>query len=513
MDAPYYTVTVTSTTRGWTYTAVHGQNPDPEDPSVRSFLASPFSLSWSWADELVPNVLDPTLVRAGVWARTASELPAVDLGDIVTATLRIGLAGPVLATIDAARITEAETELVPGEPFPARLRLVAADMLVELARQVPVQPFEPNPASGSPGTYPPRSNVRDRWGMLAHVLGTSIGVPTSWGTPSYLDGEEWGAESAAGVVEKLIASSPGDGELYALVPYIGNSYPSGYEWAGAGGYKGYVDLNTSRRYLVVPTRRNVAGPQALPLLFAVIGGRLVLRNTPNTTGSPTFRPVSIDAGYCDLPAIARRSRDHIVNQVTLKGIFAQATSYAQSDWQYVATLAADVAARGVLSRDLETYLPIGDTFIPVYPGVAARAEAYLSDATTLAAGWAYDEFEVIAERMPQAMATAVLPYLAPSVPLDGRDGRQLREIGLHRVSPEAYLPDALQRGWVVAGSVVIENGTLRYYLTTVPGGHTYSSSATPITVGEFVGATYSLTTLANLDDRIPITDLDRTDNA
>ena len=225
---------------------------------------------------------------------------------------------------------------------------------------------------------------------------------------------------------------------------------------------------------------------------------------------------AVSARYCEVPATARRSRDHLVNTVVINGVNAYVGGGETRPSAYTHRDAAGVAARGPITRTVDTQLILRFWTDPDQPevpgplesGVAYVASTYLAQPSTTLA---YKDFVVLGHKMPQAVAEAVLPYLTPSYPGDGGDGRVVRHLTIASLPEAVRLPDADASGFITSGQLAIEAGQIRYQLTTTPGRPELPNTPTPITVGEFTAAGYSSLTVDDIAPTLTTADLDLVD--
>lgn len=511
MDSPRYSVSVFNTVRGWTLAAVHDPDLDEIDPSVRSILAAPFTYAWGFDSDVIPNLTDPDRVSFSIWSRTAADQPAIDLGDTLSIRVRMGTAGPDITRVPVTRVTEVSTELLPGEDWAVRTTVQAVDYRVELPSAFPT--YDPAGTGLSANAF-----YLHKWALISRALGLSIGVPTSWDNgPGSTVTYDWAGSSAADHAAELLNSYVPGGVHHTLVPYFGAGYPAGYRWVDSG-YTVPVgitppmaDPNTSVKLLAVPAARTSSGVSRLPLVFRNADGLLDVISTP-AAGSGSMPSVS--ARYCEVPATVRRTRDHLVNTVIVKGINMQTSGYEHRPSTYTHTDAAAVAARGTIARTVDSQLILRyyDTD-PDEPGavqsyVPPIAASFLAQpASTLA----YKEFVVRASDMPQVVAEAVIPYLTPSYPGDGLDGRVVRHLTVHSLPAEARIPDADPSGFITSGTLSIAGGDVTFVLNVTPGSVAYTATPTPITVGEFVAAGVSALAVPNVDPALVVADLDLVD--
>lgn len=531
----FYSAEIVNWSRGgWSLRATQGADPDLDDQSVRTWLASPFTVSWGFEDETIPNSLSPTRARFSVWARTAADLPVLDTGDVFQVKVNLGpdLTGPSLIDF-YARAAEPVVDLVPGDPWAARLTVTAADFLIDL----PGRTLSEQPAYGTPSPDPIDLDdyVGHRWAVLGSVLQTSIGV--QGGIVDYPNPlrRSWGGGDLRTLADELLNSTRliGPADACVLIPSFAftSSYPPGTQFVDPTGNPP-GDPGSWTKYTIASLGRHVETAAKLALQFVKLGGIVGLRSMPSSPATGTFRPVSLDARYCRIPVTVTRRRNHLINRVRVKGaMLVQVSSSPEVppptsgtwgetsfvDKPDVYEVAGPDDGRGPIAREVETqwlvrYMRL-PSLVPVVGEVAELARVYLADDVARATTWVYDELEVYASDMPADMAAQVLPYLTPSVPWDGRDQRILRQVQLHRVDSDvARVSGLASSAWIAAGTLTVADGQLRYVLRTVPGGHTYATPPTPITLGEFAAYTWAPTSpITVLDDRITVADLANVD--
>lgn len=542
MDAPYYTATVTSLTAGWSYTATHEEVPDPGEPV---HLGHTLSYRWGFSDDLVPGQLLPTVASVVLYAQTADDVPDVQIGDQITLDVRVGVAGPRIIQPPPMRVTSATVEIDLDQAYVAEVKVTAVDTLVDLPGMFPAVLGDNFGPPGSGLEYDDIRGARRAWrprlAEIANRIGRTIGCPTWWsdtehpnpgtGAAGWAEGLEralvrrggWNGRSARDLLTQLLNSHQPSGVTHSVAPgYSSNpaTFPAGWQRVGpvAGaswsdsGEPSVAEPATSHRYYLVPASRTVvAGATPWPGRLAVVDGLLTITAQP-TTGDTNVR-VGLDARWCEIPTTARRAREHIINTIKQTGeIRVQQPSafvdYQPGELQHVD--AASVAAVGPSGRETPTALnliPQG-ALTPLAPAIAAAR--FFSDASVLAAPWAYDEVKVTSSEIPQADATALLPRIAPRFPgeTDG-DGLVLRHVTLYALASEARFGNGdPMTGFVAAGQLAIADGELTWTLECTPGLPQWSGAApTPVTVGQVDAASYQAQPIELIDPRIRIADL------
>jgi hypothetical protein len=563
MDHPYYKVTITSLTRGWSYTCTEGVIADP-DANVQ--IIDPLVYSWSFAGELVPGQLDPFTGSFALAAKSATLLPEVQVGDLITLDVRVGTAGPRIIAPPPMRAAEPVVTLGKGK-YPARMVVPLSDLSVDWRSRTLGSPL------GQPNTYQggdrrdPRPYWRERGAEIAALAsggGLSLGCPTWWGdaeTPvsTAVDGagtyifalayDTWGDKIYDGnlpdVLESFINSHQPGGYTHTWATiYNAAGHAANYRRIGPDTWKNagvpapsvaipaggaLADPAGPVRVEAVPaTRKLPQGPGAavgLPLQFAVDSGILIVspRQVPAVTAYAT--QVGLSAEWCVIPATARRARDSVANLINLAGYGKVPTgqvdgannpTYQNGEYERSYWDAVDAAARGFLARDVPTQLNLGTSDAAVswaVNAVAAVVANFQSDSTALAASWSYDAFTMLSSLVPQAIAAWLLPVMAPRLPdeLDG-DGRLVRQLLLYALDDELRFSGEPVNGFVTAGSLTIAQGEMTWTLRTAPGRPQYQAgSGTPVTVGEVQAAGYGTTTVPNVDPLITVADLDYVD--
>lgn len=514
MDAPVYTATVQSE-RGWTFQETHGQPPAPD---ADTYLVDPLNLRGAFEEQVIPNPIEPHTATVNLWSRNARVRPLVRRGDVFRITLRLGgPAGPVVADLPM-RVTEVNAELVPSEDYPYRASITLTDLLVNLGSYFPT-PRAPGIGAGVAG-------LGNRFAWVGAAGGYSVGVPTGFiASIQTGTGLNWLRDVSAREEFRLLLNTcvPPGGKHHVITPYLGNAYPAGYAHPGAavGGPNGAAvpDPNSSTRLMVQPASRNLDYATSLPLRFAKANNRLELAGATGVNRMP-----AVPARACVVPAVARQGREHAPNAVRLIGKATNVNGVPtdpanlESDSTLDVTL-PDAATAGYRGREVQTLTPIreyGDdpaTAGPAFPPVVALAQSYLADASTLARDWTFDGITVYANELTDAEAASVLPILTPAY-LDaaGRDGRLVRHLTIYGIDPDARLDGDTSTidGFVVAWEVEITGGELIFTLTTTPGRP--PTTATPVTLGEFVGAAYSSgLTARQIEPNITVADLDLVD--
>lgn len=539
MDAPYYTVTVASLTTGWSYTATHGTGPDPDDPV---HLGQPLTYRWGFDGKLLPGQLVPAVLSAVLYARTAADVPNVQVGDWITVDVRVGATGPRIVQPPPLRVTAAEVTVDLDTSYATELVVTAVDTLVDLPGMAPAvlgDNFGP-PGSGLPydDIRGARRGWRPRLAEIANRIGRSIGAPAWWadaehpppgtGSSGTYDGLEkayvrdggWNGRSARELLTEMMNSHQPSGVSHTVMAgYYATaaSWPAGWGRVGPAaawsdsGEPAVTEPQTNHRYYLMPASRSVtAGATPLPAYLAVSAGLLTV--VPRASTGDTNKRIALDARWCEIPVTARRSREHLVNAVRMSGeiAIAQPSAYYKFERGEVEfTDAASQAAVGASARELSTALIVGPrgAYTPTAPATAAAR--FLSDASVLAVPWAYERLQLTCSTMPQAQATAILPYVAPRVPgeADG-DGLVVRHVTVLAMDADARMGGAPMTGFVVAGTLTVTDGDMVIDLECVPGAPQYVGGApTQVTVGQVDAATYQAHPAGDIDPRIRVSDL------
>jgi len=209
----------------------------------------------------------------------------------------------------------------------------------------------------------------------------------------------------------------------------------------------------------------------------------------------------------------------VVNQVIVGGTVGitddAGTGATTADGTYVYAT-ADASGRGPSPREPDFDLYLGNRYTHIanswpvpWPGPAAAAPYFASDASALAAPYSYDAFELRASLVPDAVAADLLPTIAPRLPAetDG-DGRLVRHLTVYGMDPDIRFAGQPVLGFVVSGSLTIVDGELVFTLLTVPGNPTVTGgSATPVLVSEVVGTATGAVLPPNIDPQITVAEL------
>lgn len=562
MDHPYYSLTVASLTRGWSYSLTEGTATDPDDAVL---LVDPMTYSWTFKGELLPGQLDVSTANVNLAGKTADALPEVQVGDLITIDVRVGTSGPRIIAPPPFRAAEPVVTLGKGT-YPARMTIPLSDLSVDWrSRNV-------GPPLGQPTTNPggDKRNARPYWrergAELAVVIsgGLSLGCPTWWGNSEdpvsantdsvgrYFGGlayDPYGSKmyegSAADVLERFINSHQPSGFTHTWVTvYNPAGHPTGYRRIGPDTWASLSDPSTavpigvlsdpggSLRVEAVPASRMLPSAAGLPLRLVISGGRLELepRDSSGTASSST--QAALDAEWCIIPATARRARDSVTNTLNILGYGRQPTGetsgtsavYDWSDFGRTFQDTTDAATRGPLQRDLPTMLFLGlsDTAFGTGSGntggtaeLSLVAANFLSDPTALAASWSYDAFTVLSSLIPQSVATWLLPIMAPRLPGETNgDGRLVRNVTLYDIAADLRFGGSPVTGFVTAGSLTISGGEMTWQLRTAPGRPIYTGGTpSPVTVAEFEAVVSgSGLTIDDVDPLITFADLDYVDS-
>lgn len=522
MANPAYTVRVYLGVAA-TMSITHG-DPNPAVPAD-SILADPFKYSWGFEDGVIPNQLEPSVAEFSVWSLTRTVAPSIKRGDLVLVTVRIGDAASDRILQVWVRVMEVTAELVPGSLYAYRQTVKGADLLADLGS------WFPGVRSAAVGGG--QLGFRGRLAWVGSWGGRSVGAPTWWPVmPSGLRFSlEWLGQAAGGLFALILRSYAPSGIHHAVTPYVGASYPTGYEYVNSKGDDGVttplpalggfdpvpVDVNSALRYMVQPAGRRLLNMPPLPLRFAAEDGRLVLVGPPPTT---SHRQPVVSADVCTLPTVLRQGREHAPNLIRASGTNNNLDGTDKQNLFYDSELEArntvDMNATGARAREIDTMLGLRvyngavDAPTTVVPDAVAQIETYLPDASALAEVWTFDGFTVNANAMPALEAASVLPVLTPAYLDSERDGEITRHVTVHSLPPEVRSDPtrSTASGFIVGGEVLIADGQLDIRLTTTPGDPIVAGAyPDPITVGEFNAAAYSLLLVPNVHPNITVGDL------
>lgn len=530
MDHPYYSVTVAHLTAGWSYTAVEGVD---HDLAADWVLAHPFRYRGSFDSPVFPAQLTPSEVTITLLAKSAAVCPQPQPGDLLSFTLRVGVAGPVLARISAARVTEPVMDVdLTHEAWPVQLTITAVDLLADLAGNAPLMV----------------GDSRRRWMERASQIASSIGRSLGRGPLVSPSNSANGADLQAGwsgsardILTAWCWSGVGLTKnaatgLYTIGPLLvtpyhvsspgakdgSGAYPVGYTWAavstGSNVLPVIPDPSSDVKYMVSDT--NLSGTEVLPLRMVVSAGRVTLMATAAGT-----HKAAIAASYCELPARLRLGREHVPNAALVSGSADDTASTDERPFTYELRT-GDALVGDARSRDVPTMAILGtyssatpDT--PTVPNANAATIAGVfaaAEAEARGTPWTFDAFTFRPARMPQADAEATLPLLMVIYPGElEAGGYNLRpHVTLYGVDADARpgLGDTPIRGWVMAWEVATvdaEDGgglELEWKLTTTPGA---GPAGSPITHAEYE-ALAGARTYADIDPIITHADLIAIDN-
>lgn len=405
---------------------------------------------------------------------------------------------PLYLVAKLLRISSITVELVPSDdddpaPYAAEVTLELVDTLADLRQRLVDGPL--GIAAGTYGgiSYGYRDYTRTYWqSRLAEVsvlAGCTIGSPDWWaagtenppprtddGLPYYAgsglalynpDTGGWAGKSAAQLVTELLNSHQPGGLTHSLVPYpeYAAAYPSGWEWvagvaggtnvgAGVWNEPAPYDPDSDLRYMIVPASTEAGG----------------------------YVAVTLDADWCEVPAKARRSREHVVNTLRLTGRSWIADpadpllAYKITDSAIELSDAADVAGHGPSGRDLPTQLylyrtPNDNPVDQQYPAAGVAGPRFLTVDAARDAGYTYETFTLDSSLITDVSDQVhLLPILAPRWPgePDG-DGFLLRHITITNLDPSIRFGTDTVEGFLRAGTLTVRDGKLLWSLTLTPG--------------------------------------------
>ena len=574
MTPPFYSCTVASLTRGWSYSAtqvpavgVTKLTPAQIAALPAVALADGLTFDWGFSGAQVPGPMDPTTATVRLAAKTATDMPAVERGDLITIDLRTGAAGARIIKPAPMRVTGAEAELADHPVYGAVMVLQLVERRAELQNATVIQGgFNLNPLAFSMAHW----RWRPRLAELAAQAGWSIGCPSWWADaedvaqPVYSGGpvgnQYFGLEDPPRVnTGQVIGTTPlalWDRSVYKCVDellmshlpsfwthtaysgYQPGGYPAGWGKVGPVSNWGYftttptdtgpavADPASDHKVFLMPASRRADGALGrLPLQFAVRGGVLTLApqhlsQSPAPAQSGHAR-IALDAAWCDLPATVRKSRDGAVNQVNLSGVEVYQANSGQpqvtrATFRTFANSAVQ-AADGVVTRNVETQLyhgTAGDDYHPTnqrFYGTEAAANVapqLLTDDSARQV-WVYDQFTVKASRIPDDLAGAVLSRIAPRAPTEtDTDSHVLRHLTIYRPASKVRISDGLIGGFIVKGKLEVKGGDITFTLNLTPGSTVWVTQVpASVTVGDVDTGTYQAQPCSTIDPLIRVADL------
>lgn len=428
MTPPVYSVSLTSLTRGWSYTSTHAGNSAVQHLTAAQIAALPtvqladgLVFSWAFTAAQVPAQLDPTTATVRLAAKTGEGLPVVEKGDLLSLTVRVGAAGAYMIQPAPMRVTGADAELTANPVYGAVVTLQLLERRAELQGVTAVQGGLDLNASSSNGAH---SRWRPRLAELATRSGWSFACPSWWGDAEDVQQPLW----SGGVIlgnSYVGMAQPGrlptgiyvgasqvflwDRNVYKAVDELLNTHHpsfmthaaySGYvvgypaNWAKVAPVSNWGYFNTApvnaapaladpasqnKVFLMAASRKGDGAGGGLPLAFAVRSGVLTLQpQYVNQSSSPLqsgHARISFDAAWCDLPATVRKSRDGAVNQLNIHGdenTRSSSTSpVSVKDSFRTYANAAVQGADGVVAREVDTQLWLG-TAADSYEGAGDR---------------------------------------------------------------------------------------------------------------------------------------------
>jgi len=505
-------------------------------------LVDPFSFEGAYVDGQVPSQLEPSLVEFNLWGTSTAVLPQPERGQLLDVELSLLPAGAnvALASISRMRVVEAVLTLVPSSRWPARIKVKATCLLVDL----------PSLTSALPAAFPdPLRLTRHRLAQIGYSIARSIGLPTTAPAesnppvappdPTTVGGGGGASatipqtnlapigfgDSGRDHLAKWCASCPEIVVAGIITPTPAAAYPTGYGYCGPSTWFGtpIPDPASSARYIITTGDRAAYTAAKLPLRLSYNGSELVLGPAP----AADDHTAAVDAGYVETPSAARTDRSFAPNVVQVNGAafsFAgkgiggapptDAQGYAwQAHTSPMVLSASDAAATGPRVRQLDTIRNLAsfDWFNLPYVrenGIAPVVAApYLPDAEALATRWGLDAMTIKASRMTDADALSCLPKLTPHYPGENGDGKLVRHVTLFNVDPDVR-PDLtrMPEGYVVGWRWFIAEGELDVTVMTTPGRR-FGAGVTRITVGEVDAATWHAIPAGNIDRNILVSDL------
>lgn len=535
-----YTVTVENLTGGWTLSSTSDPTRPRITPAGDVLLADGLVFGWSFVDGRIPNPLEPATIQVPIIARSAANMPAMEVGDLLKVTIDlVDVTGATVTDLAAravefiGRTAEPEVELVPGHSWPVRIRLTASDLLADLRSRFP----RPGPVYDDGAGQTAASTWLEVWAEERARL--NLWSPKRWRTEAdtrfQLEGIEFPDASAYEQLAQLAAGWPDDdGGLYVVRPRYDESgaAPDPATWNAAGfRYYGatagdFPDTTNPIGYLFQRLNRETPAGSYLPfVLTGPAAGTITI--AVNVDPAAVSGVAVVPAAAVTIPTKARRTRDSNVNTFVLGGRFF--TLGLDDDGVSVKIERGDTTTEistdptAPRTRQVQTLTVLrrvstdpandgsgtsGYTYDQQNEYTRVRlAKAYTVDTDAVSAEWSYSELELITHDLPSDVYAALLPLLTSWAPEQG-DGVPVRPVVVYDVDPEVDL-SGMQfiAGSLVASSLTIAEGRIAYQLQLTPGTMPPSPTSGAITAADLAASPYAATPASAFDPSLTALDM------
>lgn len=397
-ERPIYRVTVTNDDQGWTETIEHRQAL-PDD--VRRILIDDFQLTWSLEGDQVPARLATDTCKFSLYCRTAADVPAIEVGDVLLVNLdRVGPGGTLIPYMHfAGRASDPDATATPHKGIV--LDVDATGFAVDLSPEVDLG----NDASVTYQTE----------GYLVNLVRDQAGVSAIFHSPAVFTRSvrPFGQMPAQDAADRLVAGTA-NGVRVAILRYAykwaqwdatgltNDGLPAG--WFGAQGDNPDLAVYLQEWLLQLP-----------PPLTLVEAAGAPRRVTLGPDAATVDKVATIPAGVCRVPASWSKSRADLVNTTTVIYGVTDSAGTGLKEAKAVIKDAASVARYGPAPREVSTFVTIGST--------NAVGGSYQNPAPgTL--GWSIPSLTILPELMTDEQLDELAPTFYPhAMPIGSTAGR------------------------------------------------------------------------------------------
>lgn len=463
LSRPAFHIQVKNLTRGWVYEATQGDEADPAAPVV---LLDDASHSWNFVDDRVPGPFDPATLSFRLAALSVSDLPPLQIGDVIEAHACRPLVGwpadPDAVTYYwrlEGRLSEPELELDPHARRSATARLVVVDFLADLNQRTPN-------IDENTGSLPFAAH---RLITLSALADLNIVMPDWWAVNEDYDNAWVGIEQAVGVgaheLMQLIANtspveySPGERVVcyprprWLLLPV---DPVTEEHWFGISP-DGEFPPVPGVWFWITPILRRL-GSEASVLRLVWSGGMLTAETHPDADERDGL--CYLDASRVRTPLNARKAREQMVDTIVVEAF------RSTGDGTVVDAITRSTSRRadtefGTVTRTVPTHAmistPIGDHSYMV-PRIAA---AFMPDGSADDQPWGFDQLNVCTWLMDDDELDRHAAAFWPAYPtLDNPTPRTLQQLVVHGASADVHLEQRFMTAIVTGATHTIQDGRM-----------------------------------------------------
>lgn len=400
LERPVYRVTVHNDDQGWTQTAEHGETP-PLITDVTAFLMDDFQMGWGLEGDQAPAKLAADTCTFKIFCRTAADLPAIEVGDVLLVNLdRVGPSGLLIPYMHfVGRASEPEATATPGHGI--ELQVSATGFLVDLSPEVDL---------GNDSTVTSQTE-----GYLMNLVRDQAGVSAIFHSPAAFTRavRPFGQMSAQEAADRLLAGAANADRGAVL--------RAAYKWAQwdasgivhpnnglPAGWSGYEGDNPDLAFYMQEWLLHLPAP--LTLIASAADPDVV---TLGPDAATLDQVATIPSSVCRVPADWSKSRGDLVNTTTL--VYPATDGAGLKEAKITVKDAASIARYGPAPREIQTFIT---------PGSSATVAGVYQNPAPGTLAWSIPSLQVLPELMEDYQLDELAPTFYPHAePIGSTAGR------------------------------------------------------------------------------------------